>query len=78
MSTQTIEQLVVSTLESFGPEAPVTPDATLEALDIDSLDLAEFSQVVEEEQGVRLQAKDLKDVKVVQDVIDLIAARQSA
>ena len=78
MSTPTqtkVEQLVVETLEGFGPEAPVTRDATLEALDIDSLDLAEFSQVVEEDLGVRLEAADVKTIKTVGDAIDLITAR---
>ena len=76
-STQTVEQLVITTLTGLGTEAPVTPEATLEALDVDSLDLAEFAQVVEEDLGVRLEAKDMKAIVTVQDAIDLIAARRA-
>ena len=77
MSTDTapIEQTVLDTLKTFEPEVEPTPGATLEELDVDSLDLAEFAQVIEEELGVRLEAKDMKQFKVVQDVIDLIASR---
>lgn len=75
--TATIEQTVLDTLRTFEPEVEPTPGATLEELDVDSLDLAEFAQVIEEELGVRLEAKDMKDLKVVQDVIDVIAARRA-
>ncbi len=77
MSTDTapIEQTVLDTLKTFEPEVEPTPGATLEELDVDSLDLAEVAQVIEEELGVRLEAKDMKQFKVVQDVIDLIASR---
>lgn len=80
MSTTTtdIPKLVIDTLDSFGPAVEVTPEATLEALDVDSLDLAEFAQVAEEETGVRLKGEDMKDLKSVQDVIDLLTARASA
>lgn len=78
MSTTTdIDQFVIITLESFGTEGTVTPDATLETLDIDSLDLAEFAQLLDEELGVRLETKDLKDISTVGDVIAVVKARQA-
>ncbi len=77
MSTTTTEQFVIATLESFGPDGDVTPEATIEGLDIDSLDMAEFAQVVDEELDVRLEGKDLKNVMTVADVIELVKSRQS-
>jgi acyl carrier protein len=74
--TQTIEQLVTESLEKFGaePEA-IAREATFEELNIDSLDLAELSQIVESEFGVELTSSDVASVKTVGDAIDLIAAR---
>ena len=50
-------------------------DATFEELDVDSLDLAELSQVVEERFGVRLKGDDVAQIKTIGDAVDLIAAR---
>ena len=46
---QDIETMVIESLASFGadPEA-LTRDATLDSVDVDSLDLVELTQVVEE------------------------------
>ena len=67
---------VVETLASFGPSIDdVTPDATLEDLDIDSLDIAELAQVVEDEYGVQISGDDAAGVTTVGDVIDLVTAR---
>lgn len=73
--TTTVEQKVFEALAALGTEAEITREASLEELDVDSLDLAEFAQIIDEDLGVRLEGKDLKDVKVVGDVVDLIAAR---
>ncbi|MFA9269319.1 phosphopantetheine-binding protein [Svornostia abyssi] len=76
--TTTVEQKVFEALAALGTEAEITREASLEELDVDSLDLAEFAQIIDEDLGVRLEGKDLKDVKVVGDVVDLIAARVDA
>ncbi len=76
VSQEQIEQVVIESLESFGAEAAqITPEATLEQLDIDSLDLAELSQIVQERFGVELKGADVAEVKTVGDAINLIAAR---
>jgi len=81
MATVTTEQVqarVVETLASFGPdESQITPSATFEELDIDSLDLVELAQIVEDEYGVVLKGEDMKELKTVGDAIDLIVARAS-
>ena len=75
-TTEQVEASVVETLASFGPEASqITRDATFEQLDIDSLDLVELAQVVEDEYGVVLKGEDMKELKTVGDAIDLIVSR---
>jgi acyl carrier protein len=69
-------EVVSDALVSFGAERDhVTPDATFEALDVDSLDLAELAQIVDERFGVQLRAADVKDIKTVGELVDLIVAR---
>ena len=77
-SSEQIESRVVEALASFGPDQnQITRDATFEALDIDSLDLVELAQIVEDEYGVVLKGEDMKELKTVGDAIDLIASRAS-
>jgi acyl carrier protein len=79
MSTATrdeIQRKVVETLASFGPsEDDLKPDATLEELEIDSLDIAELAQVVEDEYGAQISGDDAAGVTTVGDVIDLVVAK---
>jgi acyl carrier protein len=71
-----IEQVVFESLESFGAEREqITREATLEELSIDSLDLAELSQIINERFGVELRGADVADVRTVDDAIRLIAGR---
>ena len=77
-TSQQIEARVIEALASFGPdESLITRDATFEALDIDSLDLVELAQIVEDEYGVVLKGEDMKELKTVGDAVDLIAERAS-
>jgi acyl carrier protein len=71
-----IQARVFSALEEFGadPDA-LTPDATFEALDVDSLDLVELAQIVQDEYGVELKGEDLPQLKTVDDAVAMIAAR---
>jgi 3-oxoacyl-[acyl-carrier protein] reductase len=75
-TTQTTEQFVFATLTEIGTDGDVTATATLESLDVDSLDMAEFAQITEEQLGVKLESKDLKEITSVGDVISLVEARR--
>jgi acyl carrier protein len=79
MSTVTSEEVegrVVETLASFGPDvSQITREASFEELDIDSLDLVELAQVVEDDYGVILKGEDMKELKTVGQAIDLIVSR---
>jgi acyl carrier protein len=71
-----VQEFVFEALVSFGPEPDeVSRDATLEALDIDSLDLTELGQLVEEKYGIRLKPEDFEDVKTVGEAVDIIATK---
>jgi len=76
VGTQQIHQVITQALISFGAEpAGVTREATFESLDIDSLDLAELSQIIEEKFGVQLTSSDVAKVKTVGDAVDLVIER---
>jgi acyl carrier protein len=76
VTEEQIEKVVVESLETFGADAEqITREATFEALDIDSLDLAELSQIVHERFGVELKGSDVAEVKTVEDAIKLIVER---
>ena len=59
------------------PRARSLATSTFEDLDVDSLDLVELAQIVEDEFGVELDGDSVKDVKTVGDVIDLVVAKAS-
>ena len=76
VSEARIEQVVRESLQTFGADPEqITPDASLQALDVDSLDLAELSQIVHEQFGVELKGSDVAEMATVRDAIALIASR---
>ena len=76
VSSEQVEALVVESLQTFGAEgAQITPEATFESLDVDSLDLAELSQIVHERFGVELKGSDVAEVATVGDAVQLIVSR---
>jgi acyl carrier protein len=73
---QTVERRIYDILITFGAEATaMRPNATFEDLDIDSLDLVELAQIVEEEYGVQVRGEDAEKLNTVGEVIDLIVSR---
>jgi acyl carrier protein len=74
--TATIQKVVFDALETFGAEpTEISLDATFESLDIDSLDVAELAQIVDDKFGVEIKSSDAEQIKTVGDVVDLVAAR---
>ncbi|MGH2944308.1 MAG: phosphopantetheine-binding protein [Solirubrobacteraceae bacterium] len=82
MSTATpdaIEVTVIESLKAFGAkEDEITREATWEEIDVDSLDLAELAQVVEDEHDVTMDPDDMKQIKTVGDAIDYITEKKAA
>jgi acyl carrier protein len=71
-----VEQTIFDGLVELGTErSELSREATLEDLDVDSLDLVELAQIVEDEYGVELRGDDVKDVKTVGEVIDLVVSK---
>jgi acyl carrier protein len=76
VSTESVEKVVFDGLAELGAEREdIKRDATFETLEVDSLDLVELAQIVEDEFGVELGADDVKDLVTVGDAIDLVVAR---
>ena len=79
ITEENVQKTVYEALPQFGvDESQITRDATFEDLDVDSLDLAELAQVVEDEHGVRMEGDDMKQIKTVGDAIDFITEKKSA
>ena len=72
-----VEKVIFDGLTEVGAEGEISREATFEALDVDSLDVVELAQIVEDEFGVRLEGDDLKDLVNVGQVVDLVVARAS-
>lgn len=78
VTTDRVEQVIFDGLAEVGAEKEqISRGASFEDLDVDSLDLVEVSQIVEDEFGVELEGDDIKDLKTVGEVIDLVVARSS-
>ena len=76
VTSDAVEEKVFAALEEMGADrSQFSRDATFEDLDVDSLDLVELAQVVEDEFGVQLEGEDVKDLRTVGDAIDLVVAR---
>jgi acyl carrier protein len=60
-------------VDKFGvEEADITPEATFEELDLDSLDLVEFALAAEEELGVRISDEEAEDLRTLADTVSLL------
>lgn len=76
VTREDIQARVYTALEEFGAEPDqLALDATFESLDVDSLDLVELGQIVQDEYGVELKGEDMPKLKTVGDAVDMIASR---
>lgn len=78
-TSENIEQVITDGLVEIGAERDeVSADATFEALDVDSLDLVEMAQIIDDEFGVTLNGNDVKDIKTVGELVALVLDRAKA
>ena len=76
ITPEAVEKTITDALPQFGvEESDISRDATFEQLDVDSLDLAEISQIIEEQYGVELKGDDVKQIKTIGDAVDLVVSR---
>ncbi len=71
---QTVERILTDTFRV--PEDEVSPEATFESMQLDSLDLVELTMVIEEELGLRIEDDELEGVETVRDAVELMAKKQ--
>ena len=73
---ETIEKTIADALANVGADPDeIAPDATFESLDVDSLDLVELAQIVEDEYGVQLKGEDMEGIKTVRQAVDLVMSK---
>jgi acyl carrier protein len=71
VTAEEIEALVIETLASFGPErSTLTRTATLDEVDLDSLDVVELAQVLEDEYEIEVDTERYLGVITIGDLID--------
>lgn len=71
---RTVETILTDTFRV--PEDEVSPDATFESMQLDSLDLVELTMVIEEEIDLRIEDDELEGVETVRDAVELMAKKQ--
>ena len=76
VTPEAVEKTVYEALPQFGvDESQISRDASFEELDVDSLDLAELSQIIEDEYGVQLKGDDMEGIKTVRQAVDLVMSK---
>lgn len=67
-TVETVGARILEALVEFGADPDLMrPDATLEDLEIDSLDLFELAQVLHQEFGIQVNPDDFEDVLTLED-----------
>jgi acyl carrier protein len=74
------EEIVAVVLRELADVAEVdedrlTPDAVLDDLDIDSLDVVELGQIIEERFGVQLDGSSMKGIETVGEACRVVIAQ---
>jgi acyl carrier protein len=76
ITPEAVEKTITDALPQFGvEESEVSRDSTFEDLDVDSLDLTEISQIIEEEYGVTLKGEDARNIKTIGDAVDMVVSK---
>ncbi len=75
-SRETVEDFLMDALASMGPDrSEITRERTFEELDIDSLDIVEMAQIIEEKWDLVIDPEDFKGIETVGPAIDLVVKR---
>jgi acyl carrier protein len=76
ITPEAVEKTIIDALPQVGVEASdIARDSTFEELDVDSLDLTEISQIIEEEYGVTIKGEDARNIKTVGDAVDIVVSK---
>ena len=75
-STEQVSTRMTDALVEFGADAQrLSPEATLQELDIDSLDLFELGQILHNEFGIEVDPQDLSDVTTLGELQTAMLSR---
>jgi acyl carrier protein len=75
-NAEQLQGLVFESLSEMGADSDaISRDATLEQLDIDSLDIVELCQIIEEKYEVKVSPDELRDLNTVGQAIDAFATK---
>jgi acyl carrier protein len=70
------DKIVIMLDDKFGVSPDeVTPESSFEDLDLDSLDLVEFSMAAEDDLGVKITDDEAAELKTVGDAVRLLEAK---
>lgn len=73
MSSSVYDRVTKILVDNFGvDQASVSPEATFEDLDLDSLDLVEFALAAEEELGVRIEDEEAEGLQTLGAAVKLL------
>lgn len=73
MSNTVYDRVSTILVDNFGVDAEaVSPEATFEDLDLDSLDLVEFALAAEEELGVRIEDEEAEGLDTLGAAVKLL------
>ncbi|HEX8066855.1 MAG TPA: acyl carrier protein [Thermoleophilaceae bacterium] len=68
VTNEQVQERIISALVEFGADPDeLKPEATLEELEIDSLDLFELGQILNQEFGIEVDPDDFENVKTLGD-----------
>jgi acyl carrier protein len=73
---ETLKNILVTTLKV--PAEQITPEATKEDLELDSLAVVELSMVLGKEHGLHISDDELQDVETVGEIAALMRERAGA
>lgn len=77
--TATIEAFVVEQIIAMGVEpGDISPDATLTAMGLDSLDVVELSQAVKKHLQIQIVPKDFANARMLSEAVAVILERVEA
>jgi acyl carrier protein len=75
-SKEQITERVIAALVEFGEEREnVKANSRFDQLDVDSLDLVELAQLIEDEYGIEVRDEEMDKIETVDDVVAYVSAR---
>jgi len=76
ITPEAVEKTITDALPQFGVEqSDISRNSTFEELDVDSLDLTEISQIIEEEYGVTIKGEDARNITTIGDAVDRVVKK---